>query len=324
MKIRKDDSVIISMRRGRLKFFKLLVIAVYVLNCIAAPGFATDERWHPFNGVTYIHRTQTLPRLLSMHILIIDLHAQGIGFLVTPPNGDLPGNTNKQTTSNFLRSCNAQMAINGDFFWDDPNSQSITTSVCGFAASNGVIYNPFQRGWEYAINFSKNNVATLIHWVEGSSATQYAPADVSIYNAIAGAPKIISDGRLFTCTDTTGTAATLHPRTAIGLTGDDKLVLLVVDGRCGHSGGMTTVEEAEVLLGFGVIDAINLDGGGSSTMVMADPNVRIVNSPSDATGERKVANHLAVFAKPAPAKHNPSGKIDGEIKIPDSARSWPK
>jgi hypothetical protein len=302
MKIIKDDSIIISMRSGRLQTFKLFVVAVYVLNCLADPAFATDERWHPFKGVTYIHRTQTLPRLLSMHILIIDLHAQGIGFLVTPPNGSLPGNTNKQTASSFLRSCNAQMAINGDFFWDDPQGQSITTSVCGFAASNGVVYNPFQSGWEYAINFSKNNVATLIHWAEGSSAVQYAPADVSIHNVIAGAPKIISDGRLFTCTDPTDTAVELHPRTAIGLTGDDKLILLVVDGRRGFSGGMTTIEEAEVLLGLGVVNAINLDGGGSSTMVLADPNVRIVNSPSDAAGERKVANHLAVFAKLAPAK----------------------
>ena len=55
---------------------------------------------------------------------------------------------------------------------------------------------------------------------------------------------------------------------------------------------MTTVEEAGVLLGLGVVNAINLDGGGSSTMVLADPNVRIVNSPTDSTGERKVGNSL--------------------------------
>jgi exopolysaccharide biosynthesis protein len=295
----------------------VLIIAVYILFCLAGPVLATDERWHPFNGVTYIHRTQTLPRLLSMHILVIDLHAQDIGFLVTPPNGDLAGNTNKQTASSFLKSCNAQMAINGDFFWDDPQGQSVTTSVCGFAASKGEIYNPFQSGWEYAINFSKDNAATLIEWVRGSSNTQYAPANVSIYNAIAGAPKIISDGRLFKCTDPTDTAAQLHPRTAIGLTGDDKLVLFVVDGRYnqgkdttdveanerhGSNGGMTTLEEAEVLLSLGVVNAINLDGGGSSTMVIADPNVRIVNRPSDSTGERKTGNQLAVFAKLAEPK----------------------
>ncbi|MEN6385418.1 MAG: phosphodiester glycosidase family protein [Phycisphaerales bacterium] len=297
--MKKNDSVIIAMKRRRLEFFKLLVAAVYFLICPAGSAYANDEICHPFQGVTYIHRTQTLPRLLSMHILIIDLHADGISFLVTPPNNDLPGNTNKQTTSSFLKSCNAQMAINGDFFWHDPKGQSITTSVCGFAASNGAIYNPFQSGWEYAINISKNNTATLIHWVAGGSNTQYAPAEVSIYNAIGGAPKIISNGRLFPCTDSTNTAAGLHPRTAIGLTDDDKLVLFVVDGRQVHSGGMTTVETPEVLLGFGVVDAINLDGGGSSTMVLADPNVRIVNSPADATGEREVANHLAVYAKPA-------------------------
>ena len=72
----------------------------------------------------------------------------------------------------------------------------------------------------------------------------------------------------------------LHPRTAIGIDSASRLVLVVVDGRQdGVSEGMTTPELAEVMLEFGVVDAINLDGGGSSTLVVADPQGRVRNVP---------------------------------------------
>ena len=52
---------------------------------------------------------------------------------------------------------------------------------------------------------------------------------------------------------------------------------------------------AELLLEFGAVDAINLDGGGSTTMVVRD---KIVNKPSDETGERPVSDAILVFSKP--------------------------
>ncbi len=278
------------------------IIIFLISSCMAGWTYATDEISHPFEGVTYIHRTRSIPRTLSMHILIIDLKSSGIGFYVTPSNGSSAGETNAQTTSNFLRSCNAQMAVNGDFFDYDPAGQYVTTSVIGFAASNGNNYSGFSPdGWSVeAINISQDNIANLIVPFYSGSLYACSPADVSIYNAVGGVPIMLRNGQKVDTTDTIATA--LHPRTAIGITGDNKLILFVVDGRQSFSLGMTTTEVADVFLEFGVVDAINLDGGGSSTMVLADPNVRIVNSPSDAAGERKVANHLAVFANILPTK----------------------
>ncbi|MGQ0701632.1 MAG: phosphodiester glycosidase family protein [Gemmatimonadales bacterium] len=74
---------------------------------------------------------------------------------------------------------------------------------------------------------------------------------------------------------------------------------MVVDGRqLPYSDGMTLRELAELLRGLGAREAINLDGGGSSTLVYADPDsagqLRVANRPSDATGERPVGNALAV------------------------------
>ena len=84
-----------------------------------------------------------------------------------------------------------------------------------------------------------------------------------------------------------------HPRTFVGFDKDStRLFLCVVDGRQERSLGMNFQEMGDFLLSLGVWNAINLDGGGSTTMVIHD---KIVNSPSDKTGERPVANTLQVI-----------------------------
>ena len=78
------------------------------------------------------------------------------------------------------------------------------------------------------------------------------------------------------------------PRSAVGVTKEGKIVFAVVDGRQSHSHGLTLTEFAELLLKFGVQNAINLDGGGSSALYV---NGDVVNSPSDGT-ERAVGSAL--------------------------------
>jgi exopolysaccharide biosynthesis protein len=91
-----------------------------------------------------------------------------------------------------------------------------------------------------------------------------------------------------------------NPRTAAGIARDGKrLILVVVDGRQkGYSDGMTLRETANLLLALGARDAINLDGGGSSTLVYADPaargGLRVADRPSDPTGERPVGDALGI------------------------------
>jgi len=90
-----------------------------------------------------------------------------------------------------------------------------------------------------------------------------------------------------------------HPRTFVAFDKDStRLFLCVVDGRQARSLGMNFQEMADVLLSIGAWNALNLDGGGSTTMVIHD---KIVNFPSDKTGERPVANTLQVIRLiPAP------------------------
>lgn len=82
-----------------------------------------------------------------------------------------------------------------------------------------------------------------------------------------------------------------HPRTAIAALADGRALLAVVDGRQTASIGMTLAELAKLLIEFGAREAINLDGGGSTTMVLKGT---IVNRPSDVAGERPVSDAIVV------------------------------
>ena len=87
-----------------------------------------------------------------------------------------------------------------------------------------------------------------------------------------------------------------HPRTAVGRRSDGTVLLVVADGRNSAAAGLSMVELQQVMVALGCRDAINLDGGGSTTMVVRGA---VVNHPSDnnrfdAAGERPVANAVVV------------------------------
>ena len=85
-----------------------------------------------------------------------------------------------------------------------------------------------------------------------------------------------------------------HPRTGVGFNADStKLYFMTVDGRQSTSAGMTLTEMGEFMSTFGVTDALNLDGGGSTTMVVHN---KVENDPSDGSGEREVANALMLVS----------------------------
>jgi hypothetical protein len=276
----------------------LIMLIGLVIN---AELFAVDEISSPFVGVTHIHRMRTQPRTIDMHILIIDLNTPGISFCVTPANGDAAGETNIQTVRDFLIEQNAQIAINaGFFFWDGSGYD-----VMGFAASQGNIYSPFVTTYDFpkplvSLNISADNVASIIKYNSLLPPNYYYPANTPIYDVAPGSERIVYNGANVTSTSYYIDTA-LHPRTAGGVTKDNKLVLITVDGRNpGHSNGMYTTEVAKLLIEFGVVDGINFDGGGSTTLVFADPNVRVVNIPvginNEPGSERATANNIAVFA----------------------------
>lgn len=123
------------------------------------------------------------------------------------------------------------------------------------------------------------------------------PMNLQIFNAVSGGPRIIRNGRVSVEQavegQRTGFESELHPRTAAGYSQNGEyLFLVVVDGRQpGFSIGIDLYDLARQMLDLGCYEALNLDGGGSSTLVVGK---RIANRPSDFTGPRAVANALFV------------------------------
>ncbi len=132
--------------------------------------------------------------------------------------------------------------------------------------------------------------------VELKQGLNVAEADAAKIVVGAG-PRILKDGKVHVRSVQENIPKDIAkgraPRTAIGLKRDGTVIVLVVDGRSRTSGGLTLDELATYFLRLGARDAINLDGGGSSVMVI---NGKIVNQPSDGK-ERAISMGLGLFPK---------------------------
>lgn len=133
--------------------------------------------------------------------------------------------------------------------------------------------------------------------VQDRSGTRVAGAGVSV---IGAGPALVRDGELWINGAANGFAATTlavrEPRTVAGIRADGTLLLVTFDGRDpGNSVGVTMTEASRSLLRLGATEAVNLDGGGSTTMVV-DGSVRSrpAATTSGGTEEREVATAIVV------------------------------
>lgn len=255
----------------------------------------TQEVLDPFEGVRILQRTTTTPRPLRYWVVFVDPRADGIGYRVTPSNGDAPRHTTRQTAVDFAEEHGVQVAINAHFYIPWPVEDDYA-DLLGLAVNAGEVVAPFRDEWEHALVIDAEGAPAMVTWDRSAgSATATEPA-VDIAYAVGGRELVLTAG------ENTGTWLENHPRTIAGIHEDGHLVFLLVDGRQGRrSQGVTTPEAGEILLSLGVPDALNLDGGGSTTLVVADPEVRVLNSPVGALLPgtlRDNGSHLGVYARP--------------------------
>ena len=121
---------------------------------------------------------------------------------------------------------------------------------------------------------------------------------VSVRHTLEGSPRMAISGNRFLVHDGIIRVVDdreMHPRTAIGIDSDTgEVLMLVVDGRSSRSRGYTMVELANLMIDLGADEAVNLDGGGSSTMVgRRGTRTKVLNQPSDGF-LRRVANAIEV------------------------------
>ena len=264
----------------------------------AAPEALRDaliSPWRPaFVGIDLCEASAVTPRPLQVRAARIDLKAPGVRLFVTPSNGPLPGEVNGRQSLQFIADFKCQLAINASFF-KGPFAVGAPQDIVGLSMSNGDAYS--QPNEFAAILIGKDNRA----WVSNP------PFDLKrAYNAAAGDTLLLKDGRIVVDASLTNSITVVrHPRSTAGVSRDGRyLILMVIDGRQqGYSEGATKVETAEWLRKLGAWDAVNLDGGYSSNLVMEGPDGKpqLVNHPGPAF-LRPVANHIGVYAKPLTAK----------------------
>lgn len=273
--------------------FGAYITAVYWL----IRPYPTNTQATLFAGISYTRRAIQNPRPTMIHIIEIDLTQEGIQFVGT--TGDLSLNPEfefaGQTTGSFLQEVDAQLAINGGFFfpfhaktvWNYYPKAGEPVNVNGLSITDGTMYSP-ERDRYLALCINRDNVS--ITGITCPTGTEHA---------IAGRPMLIRNGRI-----TPRLQDGLAPRTSVALSEDGKTMwIVVVDGRQqGYSEGVTLAELAQLLHDLGAHTALNLDGGGSSTLVMQENGrLKTLNAPFHTRipmRQRPVANHLGIYALP--------------------------
>ena len=201
-------------------------------------------------------------------------------------------------TSDFGKAANAVASLNGTFF-DIKNGGSVD-----FIESDDQIINVNRLGQnearglhqQSAILFKKGKLS-LSKWNGHPDWERMLDAE----DIMVTGPLLISDSKT-EMLDTANTFnKTRHPRTAVAITKNNRVLLITVDGRQENSAGMSLFELTKLINWLGASEAINLDGGGSTTLwVNNSTGGAVANYPSDNKkwdheGERKVANVILLF-----------------------------
>lgn len=260
----------------------------------AAQAQVSVAPWQPaFQGIEQTQGTIDGKDASVFYAMRIHLKRKGVLLTTTPQEGKL--DTISETTSQFLERFQLQAAINAGFFTPCCVAHPEEKHILGTSISEGKIVSHGEQAdrYHYALLVTKKKAQ--ICSLETNTSLKH------VWLALSGSGIIVKDGTNTGDATPWNESDKPNPRTAVGLSQDGHtLYLLVIDGRKpGYSIGTTSRETAEILLQLGAYQGLNLDGGGSSTMVKADDTGKavVLNRPSGGA-ERYDANQLGVRARP--------------------------
>lgn len=249
---------------------------------------ATPVAWEAtaFEGIDTLTIRLTEPYPMALSAVRVDL-ATNPRFLVTPQNGEAPLDTHSETAVTFMKRHGCQVVINGSPYAPVVGKEGEPQDVLGMSASNGDFYSQ-----------DKVDFSAVFLDKEGKVAFGKRPPDgMAVQNALGGFHMLLEDGKCV------ASGPDRHPRSAIGVSQDGRYLYLAVrDGRQPpYSIGATTTDMAAWMKRLGAHTALNLDGGGSSALVLQGPGgtPQVLNTPCNLGIPgvlRPNANHLGVFA----------------------------
>lgn len=225
----------------------------------------------------------------------------------------------RETVSSFAADTGACVVVNGGYF----TMERTPARHAGLLVVDGVIEAPATRSAVrdevryptaraalgltpagFDIAWATSGGGNLLAWAAPPPHRQGTPAQLDpatstpwvVEDALGGGPALVSNGRVEVTTNEEvffGTAIPYtHPRTAAGIAADGTLLLLLVDGRQKESRGVRLEELAAIMVDLGAEEALNLDGGGSSSLVV---HGQLLNNPAGRRKEREVMTALGVF-----------------------------
>lgn len=289
-------------RELSLRFWALCAFLTTASTFAVAPGAAQEIRWTPiYRGVALTSFEEKEP-LRKIVVARVDVKEPGISFVTTEPNPNFSEDKNetvRETTRTFLERNGLALAVNGNYYTPF-GGRTITkpgdSNLRGLAVCNGFVESRPEPGFP---SFVVKRDGTL-------EIRDYAvDEDLSdVYIAVSGPAIVLKDGAVVP-QDNKDT----HPRTAVGISKNRRYVyFMTIDGRRPeHSVGATLEQVGEALLKVGAFQGLNLDGGGSTTMVARDKDgsATILNWPINAIspdGLRFNGNAIGVTAMGAPRK----------------------
>jgi hypothetical protein len=258
------------------------------------------EEW--FAGVRYQRLVRQQPRPIVAHLVRIDLDEPGIDVRVSPHQPSASGDVLSDTASGFARRYGAQLAINANYFYPFRNDHPLSyephvgdpVQIVGRAASHGQSYGGEDGELEGMITL----------YLSRERRISFEQPQGELWHAISGLGYVVKEGAALDFKDE-GYNRVPYPRSIAAADATGRyLLLLVVDGKQPrYSEGVTLAEAAELLMRHGAHTAIQLDGGGSATLVrqVGQGGIRQANTPINFRvpgWERPVGNHLGIYARP--------------------------
>ncbi|MDI6783750.1 MAG: phosphodiester glycosidase family protein, partial [bacterium] len=278
---------------------KYLIGIFFFLSLSFAYGVHYEISFPVSDGVYYHHlQTDTTGVLLNVCLVSIDLNNPNISISIATAHSGL------ERTTLMAKRNQAMAGINGGFFSFNPKVP------VGLVMTEGNLIAPplSDKPARAAVGITSTHravfdrVALKESKLIGMNTTDWT----EVTEALGGVSMLVRNGQPAVTVLDEGSgisfSTTTHPRTCVGVTKDNKLLLVTIDGRQPEiSNGISLDNLANLMMQLGAVNAMNLDGGGSTTMVIFDT---IVNFPSDKDSygnsgrERAVANGILIKTNP--------------------------
>lgn len=285
----RDMIVGISMATGNHQYIARLFFDDEEINKILSKEneeIASDEAIYTMsNNVQQIDAVNNDIERININTNKFD----GIALIVKDPKRVKVGYSSKlfktgETVSTMAKRYNAVAAINGGGYSDvsEGGSSGGTGGIpLGTLISNGKLLNTNDN---LSASFGIDENGTMYV----GEYTSNELINMGVKEGVSFSPTLVINGKPY-ISETT--LYGINPRTAIGQKADGSIILLVIDGRQGLKLGASLLELQEIIIKLGAVNAISLDGGGSTAMYYEGD---IINNPSCVTGERYIPDIIYV------------------------------